>query len=75
MIFHGGEFPGDTNMIWFLSHPYLTFALGIFLLSVVNNTIQGVLDIFRNPKVKTPEESPREEKPAYNDSFFDPNVH
>lgn len=61
-------------MIWFLTHPYLTFALGIFLLSVVNNTIQGVLDIFRNPKVKGVE-PPREEKPIYNDSFLDPNMH
>ena len=63
-------------MIWFLTHPYLTFILGIFLLSVINNTIQGILDVFRSPKVKEEtHEPPPEAKTPYNDSFTDPFVH
>lgn len=63
-------------MIWFLTHPYLTFVLGIFLLSVVNSAIQGILDIFRSSKHKEEKHAVSSEaKSAHNDSFLDPNIH
>lgn len=30
---------------WFLAHPYLTFILGIFLISAINNSIQTIFGL------------------------------
>jgi hypothetical protein len=63
-------------MIWFLAHPYLTSLLTIVLLSVINTTIQGIINIFGSHKEKIPDEPLiKDEKPTYADSFVDPNVH
>ena len=63
-------------MIWFLAHPYLTSILAIVLLSIINTTIQGVINVFSLRTVKTTEEvQVKDEKLSYSDSFVDPNVH
>lgn len=63
-------------MIWFLAHPYLTSLLAIILFSIINTAIQGLIDIFRNRKMKVPEEMHvKDEKISYSDSSVDPNVH
>ena len=66
----------EIFMIWFLAHPYLTSILAIVLLSIINTTIQGVINVFSLRTVKTTEEvQVKDEKLSYNDSFVDPNVH
>ena len=63
-------------MIWFLAHPYLTSILAIVLLSIINTTIQGIINVFSLRTVKTTEEvQVKDEKLSYSDSFVDPNVH
>ncbi len=60
-------------MIWFLAHPYLTSILAIVLLSIINTTIQGVINVFSLRTVKTTEEvQVKDEKLSYSDSFVDP---
>lgn len=66
----------EIFMIWFLAHPYLTSILAIVLLSIINTTIQGVINVFSLRTVKTTEEvQVKDEKLSYSDSFVDPNVH
>lgn len=40
-------------MNWFYEHPYLTFILGIFLISVINNIGINFLEIFKKQKNQT----------------------
>ena len=66
----------EIFMIWFLAHPYLTSILAIVLLSIINTTIQGIINVFSLRTVKTTEEvQVKDEKLSYSDSFVDPNVH
>lgn len=63
-------------MIWFLTHPYLTFFLAIVLLSVINTTLQGIINIFGFHKKNIPDETLiKEDKVVHADSFVDPNMH